>query len=293
MAVDEQRIAEFRNEARKLTGQLGQSFRASDPDGDIDRAHKRAREFSREVQAKEERAVAGLSEDGPALAGGVRSRYGELGNGGIGSEGSGKGKSAADRAYRDMLLMSLLDQLQADIDATMQRIEVLEDRLIAEFGDDFLEDNARMYLGEDMPERPPGISDAEWNKLLQDKLADKMLNPDGSIKAEYLHLDIAKWLAEQRRLAALQAQAEKVVEGAELLAQGGLSQAEMAELKSNLSSETLAVLRRSTLELENDSLRKPFQESVVSASSADEQGASERSEAELAAAKLGIDFNNS
>ena len=259
---------------------------------DVELVHERARDLAREVQAKEERAINGLSDDGPALAGGVRSRYSDLGNVGVGGAGGKKGKRAAERAYQDILLMNLQNQLALEIEATLERIEVLEERLVAEFGEDFLEDNARMYLGDDMPERPPGMSDEEWNKLLQDKLADKMLGPDGKPLPQYAHLDIAHWLAEQRRLADLEKQAGHVVKGAERLAEGGLTQDEEATLKAQLQTETLAVLNKSETELKNDTLRKPFKESVVGSSETDSENAGNVEKGTGLLADLGVDLKN-
>lgn len=127
------------------------------------------------------------------------------------SAGAGKKKNrAAEAAYREALLAGLMERLNAQLEEINTKVEELEERLEAEFGKDFLEDNAQMYLGDAMPERPPGMSDADWQAMLRGELAAVMLGPDGKAKAEYGHLDIALWLqwtAERDRIVAIRDQA--------------------------------------------------------------------------------------
>lgn len=127
------------------------------------------------------------------------------------SAGAGKKKNrAAEAAYREALLNGLMERLNTQLEEIEIRVVELEERLEAEFGKDFLEDNAQMYLGDAMPERPPGMSDADWQAMLRGELASVMLGPDGKAKAEYGHLDIALWLqwtAERERIEAIRDQA--------------------------------------------------------------------------------------
>lgn len=122
-----------------------------------------------------------------------------------------KKERAAEQAFRETLLASLMERLNARLEEIDGRIGELETRLEAEFGGDFLEDNARMYLGDAMPERPPGMSDAEWQALLRGELATQMLGPDGKVKDQYAHLDIALWLQEMQERDRIEAIREQAI----------------------------------------------------------------------------------
>lgn len=127
-------------------------------------------------------------------------------------------KRAAERAFREALLEAFLERLDARLEEIDAQVQSYETRLLAEFGDDFLEVNARMYLGDEMSDRPAGLSDDQWQALLRRQLEAKMLKPDGSVKAEYAHLDIAQWLhwrSERDRVAELRDEAIDYLETTE------------------------------------------------------------------------------
>ncbi|MEQ8693793.1 MAG: hypothetical protein RIC85_00480 [Gammaproteobacteria bacterium] len=129
-----------------------------------------------------------------------------------------KKKRAAEEAFREALLTGLMEQLTARLEEIDTRIGALEERLEADFGADFLEDNAQMYLGDAMPERPPGMSDSQWQAMLRGELGALMLGPDGKAKEEYAHLDITQWLqwtAERDRIEAIRDRAITYLETTE------------------------------------------------------------------------------
>jgi|GEM_PF-4264631 len=56
---------------------------------------------------------------------------------------------------------------------------------------------ARDILGEDLPDRNPGESEADYQRRVLKALTEEMLNPDGTVKAEYADDPLAQYLAEQ------------------------------------------------------------------------------------------------
>lgn len=56
---------------------------------------------------------------------------------------------------------------------------------------------ARDILGEDLPDRTPGESEADYQRRVLKALTEEMLNPDGTVKAKYADDPLAQYLAEQ------------------------------------------------------------------------------------------------
>lgn len=213
-------------------------------------------------------------------------------NGGTSSRRKGK-KSAStthDAAWRIMLddLRNLLDNA---IKITTDRINELERRLTAAFGENFLEVAAEMYLGEDMPVRPPGMSDSQWQAQLQGQMSALMLNPDGSVRDEYAHLPIAQWLALQAQLAELENRADELETTVAELSEGGLTQEEELRLAGTLKAQTLMVLNKVEHDRKEDGLTQTFQVATVDARVVDEANATASQDFAISAAALGIDAN--
>ena len=135
------------------------------------------------------------------------------------------GKSADDRGERrknkraaaasDMVFLDLLariDELNDQIAALRGNIKALDKKLRDEFGDDYLEDMAQMYLDDREMESLAGLSPQKREERIRALLSNKMLNNDGSVKAGYEHLDIALLLAALREESDLQQRLDKLDE---------------------------------------------------------------------------------
>lgn len=111
-----------------------------------------------------------------------------------------KEKSSTD----DMIfldLMQRINELSEQLAETRQRNRKLEDEMKAEYGDDYLEDLAQMYLDDDALNALSGLSPEEREKQIRAMLMDKILNEDDSIKEEYKGTKIGElakgWKKEQ------------------------------------------------------------------------------------------------
>ena len=111
-------------------------------------------------------------------------------------------KKGADEA----LFLSLLSDLEADLQDTRQRREGYEQELVDEYGEDFVVDMAERFLDPEIVQRLPGESEQQYRERLEQELEELMLNPDGSIKAGYEDMTIALWLHEKFEEERLEAQ---------------------------------------------------------------------------------------
>lgn len=89
-----------------------------------------------------------------------------------------------EQSTRDLLQQALLDY----IDDLKRDIVRLEAGFEAQYGDAWREEIALRVFGPDeIPQQREGESIEEYRKRLEKELVAKMLNPDGSIKDEYLN----------------------------------------------------------------------------------------------------------
>lgn len=102
----------------------------------------------------------------------------------------------------DILLMHLLDEIQrlnqelADLRRDMAKMEAAFE---AEFGTEWHEAFADMYLSDAEKDAFEGLEGAERDEAILQALKDKMLNGDGSIKDEYKDTKIAKYVQMHER----------------------------------------------------------------------------------------------
>lgn len=108
---------------------------------------------------------------------------------------NGKKSGRMDIAFLELL--NEIDRLNVEIKALDDRIIEIEAGLIAEFGEDYLEDMALMYLDEDQISGFEGMTAQEREDAIIEALKTKMLDENGEIKPEYMGLEIAELVKAQ------------------------------------------------------------------------------------------------
>ncbi len=113
--------------------------------------------------------------------------------------------SEAKKASQTHFFLIMLDQLEGSIEALRAEVEAMEQTFKEKYGDSWREKMALKIFGEDeMPQRRDGESMQEFRERLEKEIMNKMLNPDGSIKPEYMDdpemRSIAEWAQKQWNL---------------------------------------------------------------------------------------------
>lgn len=97
----------------------------------------------------------------------------------------------------DVLLMHLLDEIQRlndELAGLRLDMAKMEAEFEAEFGSEWHDAMADMYLSDDEKDAFAHLSGDERDEAILQALKDKMLNPDGSIKDEYKDTPIAVYV---------------------------------------------------------------------------------------------------
>lgn len=97
----------------------------------------------------------------------------------------------------DILLMHLLDEIQRlnnELETLRRDMAVMEAGFEAEFGEDWHDDMANMYLTDAEKEAFEGLTGDARDEAILQAMKDKMLNADGSIKDEYKDTPIAVYV---------------------------------------------------------------------------------------------------
>jgi len=113
-----------------------------------------------------------------------------------------------DAAFLDLL--SRYNDLKQELADIRGKIATLDEELRAEYGDDYLDDMAKMYLSESELEPLGGLDPVEREERIKALLSDKMLNDDGSIKDAYKGTKIARFLEQMKKEAAIQERINKL-----------------------------------------------------------------------------------
>ncbi len=135
-------------------------------------------------------------------------------------------KDFADRMWR-----FLLEQLQHQLDAVNAAIDGHRDYFADKYGEDWVETLGGSILGDDMPDRLPGESDAEYQARVEDAIFDEICNPDGTLKDEYKHHPDAERLEQWGKDRVRQQKLENGIEK--------INNAETPEAKLDAAEETM------------------------------------------------------
>jgi len=96
--------------------------------------------------------------------------------------------SEAKKASQTHFFLIMLDQLEDSIEVLRAEVEAMEQTFKEKYGDSWREEIAlRIFGPDDMPQRRDGESMEEFEERLEKEIMKKMLNPDGSIKPEYMN----------------------------------------------------------------------------------------------------------
>jgi hypothetical protein len=101
----------------------------------------------------------------------------------------------------DIAFLALLDEIERlsiEIAKLEEQIESLRAELVAEYGEDFLEDMAQMYLSEDELAAINALPPEEHEEAMLKALQDKMLDADGNLKPEYADTAIGQYVHAMR-----------------------------------------------------------------------------------------------
>ena len=136
--------------------------------------------------AENEALISSGSIEGVALRGKALSKYHDE----IRSRAERKGGKTAET----ILLLDLLndiERLNREIAEIADIIEATREELIAEYGEDFLEDMAQKFLINGELDELEGFSPEDRDAAIIEALSEKMLDDEGNIKPEYEGLTIA------------------------------------------------------------------------------------------------------
>ncbi len=151
-----------------LGSQFGQS---SLDDAAVSKVHRVA-EFQENalLMSRDNGSIAGVLERGAQAAKSI-------------TEAKKRQDERAKRSADNVLFLNMLDQRIADLDFRMGE---LEERLVAEFGEDWGQQVALEVLDPDeMPQRRDGESMADYEARVDAALAAEFLDEDGNVKPEY------------------------------------------------------------------------------------------------------------
>lgn len=98
-----------------------------------------------------------------------------------------------------VLLLNDIAALEKELADLNERIAEQEQAMIDQYGEDYMDDMADMYLSDEERASLEGLSPEEREAKIREMLSDKMLNPDGSIKDEYKDQPIADLLRDWKR----------------------------------------------------------------------------------------------
>lgn len=188
----------------------------------------------------------------------------------------------------DVAFLAMLDEIERlsiEIAALETQIETLRGELVAEYGEDFLEDMAQMYLSEDELAALEGMSEAERQASIEQALMDKMLDEDGNLKPEYAGTTIGQYVYAQRQYDLKMAERDAKLEPVEeYVASGGTI--ELAQTDTTIGQ---------VLEKDNDpsSLSAKFEKPAAGLSEEDEllEVAIEDQDPETVTSSAGADFS--
>lgn len=106
--------------------------------------------------------------------------------------GGGKKEGSIDIAF--LQLLSDIERLNDELDGLRKDIAAYEAKFEAEYGADWRDDLASMYLSEEELAKLEGLEGREREQAIIEALSAKMLNPDGTIKDEYKGNEVAEYL---------------------------------------------------------------------------------------------------
>lgn len=118
----------------------------------------------------------------------------------------------AKKEFSERLWRLLIDQLRKQIEALDEAIAGHRAYFQDRYGDDWAETLGRSILGDDLPERLPGESDAAYQARIEDAIFDEICHPDGTLKEEYRDHPDADRLEQWGKDRAMKRQAEADLE---------------------------------------------------------------------------------
>ncbi len=118
---------------------------------------------------------------------------------------SKQAKTRKNKERQTAQITELIEQVRASLQRMEADIKALEEKFQARDGEEWREKLALQILDEDeIPQRNPDESMADYRERLEAHLINEMLNPDGSIKNEYKdhpeYGDYAQWAQKQNNL---------------------------------------------------------------------------------------------
>lgn len=124
----------------------------------------------------------------------------------VGDKGGNRAEAQREKKRRMAQMMTdIIEQTRTSMARMVADIEQMEADFSSRDGEEWREKLALNILGEDeIPQRLPGESMDDYRERLEQHLIDEMLNPDGTIKAEYKdhpqYGDYAEWAQKQNNL---------------------------------------------------------------------------------------------